>query len=187
VGRRDRSDEELLVASVRDARAYGEFYRRYEKPILSFMYRSTGRADLAADLAAETFARALESVESYDPERGPAGGWLFGIGRHVLARSLERAGVERRARERLGMSELLIEDATAERIERMAEGEEGARALELLADLPDEQGEAIRLRVLQEQEYADLSDELSVSEAVVRKRVSRGLAGLRRKLREDDA
>lgn len=185
--RRDRSDEQLLVAALHDARAFGELYRRYEKPILAYMYRSTGRAEVAADLAAETFARALESVESYDPDRGPAGGWIFGIGRHVLARSLERASVERRARERMGMAELVIEDATVERIERMAESEEGARALALLADLPDEQGEAIRLRVLEEQDYAELSDHLECSEAVVRKRVSRGLAGLRRKLGEEGA
>lgn len=85
------------------------------------------------------------------------------------------------------MAELVIEDATVERIERMAESEEGARALALLADLPDEQGEAIRLRVLEEQDYAELSDHLECSEAVVRKRVSRGLAGLRRKLGEEGA
>jgi DNA-directed RNA polymerase specialized sigma24 family protein len=37
-----------------------------------------GRPDLTFDIVAETFARALEHREAYDPERGAAVAWLFG-------------------------------------------------------------------------------------------------------------
>ena len=180
-----RSDDELLAATGRDARAFGEFYRRYETPILAYFRRATGRADLAADLTAETFARALESAAAFDPSRGVAGGWLYGIARHVLARSLERGRVEHDARERLDMPDLLIGDEITERIDAIADGEEGARALELLVRLPADQQEAIRLRVLDEGDYAELAERLECSEAVVRKRVSRGLSTIRRLLGED--
>ena len=57
---------------------------------LAFFYPATRLADIAADLTAETFAAALASARSFDPEQGNARGWLFGIARHQLADAWER-------------------------------------------------------------------------------------------------
>lgn len=46
------SDEELLVRGARDAEAFGVLYDRYEDPLLGFLRRASGSADLAADLTA---------------------------------------------------------------------------------------------------------------------------------------
>jgi RNA polymerase sigma factor (sigma-70 family) len=51
-----------------------------------------------------------------------------------------------------------------------------------LAGLPAEQREAVVRRVLAEQPYPVIAEDLRCSEQVVRKRVSRGLAALRREL-----
>jgi RNA polymerase sigma-70 factor (ECF subfamily) len=57
------TDEQALVVAARSsAEAFSAFYRHFERPILGFFMGATGRAELAADLAAETFARALESI-----------------------------------------------------------------------------------------------------------------------------
>ncbi len=39
----------------------------------------TGDPEVAADFCAETFAAALDGVRRFDPERGPAVAWLYGI------------------------------------------------------------------------------------------------------------
>ncbi|MDO9353344.1 MAG: sigma factor, partial [Solirubrobacteraceae bacterium] len=91
-----------------DAAAFGAFYRAHEDVVLGYFLRRTGQAELAADLAAETFAQALASRAGFDPQRGPARAWLFGIARHVLARSLERGRVEDETRRRLGMEPLVL-------------------------------------------------------------------------------
>ena len=52
-------------------------------------------------------------------------------------------------------------------------------ALELVAELPAEQRAAIAARVVDERAYGEIAQELRLSEQVVRKRVSRGLARLR--------
>ena len=52
----------------------------------------------------------------------------------------------------------------------------------LVADLPPEQREAVLARVVDERSYAAIATELRCSEALVRQRVSRGLAALRRRL-----
>ena len=99
--------------------------------------------------------------------------------RHLLARSRERGRVENRARARLGLPPLALDDELIARIEA-AGGEE--RALTLLARLPDDQRQALEARVLDERGYDEIAAELQCSETVIRKRVSRGLAALRTRL-----
>jgi RNA polymerase sigma-70 factor (ECF subfamily) len=141
---------------------------------------ATGRAELAADLAAETFARALESIARYDPQRGRADQWLFGIARNVLGSSYRAGRVDAAARVRLGLPPLVLDDHTAATIARLSGTQGGATAA--LAALPHEQRLAVEARVLNEREYADNAGEQECSEAVVRQRVSRGLRALRTRL-----
>ena len=171
------SDEELLVASVGDEEAFAAFYRRNARPLAGFFMRRTGDAELAADLTAETFAAALASRRRFDPAKGPAIGWLYGIARHTLVRTLERGRVEDRARRTLGMAPLALDDEAIELVVT-TDGD----VVQLLQRLPADQRAAIEARVLDEQEYEQIAAATQTSEAVIRKRVSRGLAGLRRKL-----
>ena len=81
-----------------------------------------------------------------------------------------------RARRKLALPRLEVDDDLVERIEAL--GPE-ARALELLERLPPDQADAVRARVLDQRSYKDIAASVRVSEAVVRKRVSRGLLTLR--------
>jgi RNA polymerase sigma factor (sigma-70 family) len=125
---------------------------------------ATGRAEIAADLTAETFARALESVAVYDPARGRADQWLFGIARNVLGESYRRGRVEAASRQRLGLPRLVLDDEAIETIARIGSGgrEDASVAL---AELPDEQRRAIEARVLQERDYAEIARELVPAQA----------------------
>ncbi len=176
-----RSDADLLWSTAADPEAFGAFYDRYEQPLLAFFVRATGRGELAVDLAAETFAAALESVASFSPSLGSAKGWLFGIARHHLADAWRHGAVEDRARRRLGMQPLTLDDEAFEAVEELA-GRAGPDALELLGELPPDQRDAIRGRVLGDRDYAELARELECSQSVLRQRVSRGLRTLRARM-----
>ena len=69
-GPRSRSDVELLGATPTDREAFAEFYRRHERAILGFFVHWCRSPELAADLTAETFAGAFESVSRYEAGRG---------------------------------------------------------------------------------------------------------------------
>lgn len=177
----DQHDEDELLATARSgAPGFAAFYRHFERPMLGFFMRATGQPDLAADLAAETFARALESIAAFDPARGRADQWLFGIARNVLAASYRRGRVEAAARARLGLPDLILDDHAAATIARLSTEQETASVA--LAGLPVAQQHAIEERVLRERDYAEIAGELRCSEALVRKRVSRGLRALRTRL-----
>ncbi|MDO9353797.1 MAG: RNA polymerase sigma factor [Solirubrobacteraceae bacterium] len=170
--RLEGADDAALLAA--GAEGYSVFYGRHAPVLLGWLRKRTGQAELAADVAAETFARALEGRASFDPARGDGRSWLFGIARNVLARSLHRGRVEEDARRRLGMEPLQLDDASLLAID---EGE--GPAIALLSSLPPEQVHAITGRVLEDQDYEDLAAGLACSESVIRKRVSRGLGAIR--------
>src|SRR4051812_48872256 len=66
----------------RDADAFAELIRRYERSLLSIAYAALGDSDRAGDVAQEAFVKAWEKLDTLqDPSRfGP---WLCGIARNL--------------------------------------------------------------------------------------------------------
>jgi RNA polymerase sigma-70 factor (ECF subfamily) len=176
---RSSSDDELLTAGGADG--FALFYRRHVDAILRYHARSTRNAEVAADLAAETFAAALEAKHRFKPGGAPAGAWLFGIAVKKLADYQRRGYAEDRARRRLGMERIEPTDADLRRIESLAGDVEITLLVE---DLPADQRHAVTARVVNERDYAEIAEELHISSAGVRQRVSRGLASLRGRVKE---
>lgn len=73
--------ETRLVEEARKGKqaAFGQLVRLYERRLLRVLMRFIRDLDLAEDLAQETFLRAYERLDQFDPSRrfGP---WLFRIG-----------------------------------------------------------------------------------------------------------
>ncbi len=175
-------EDDAILAGLDDAPdAFAVFYRRHVAALLGYFLRRTHDPELAADLCAETFAAALDGAHRFDPARGPAVAWLYGIARRLLAHAQRRGVVEDRARRRLGMAPLDLSDAALERVEALAGSEVALAALE---DLPEDQRAAVRARVVDERGYDEIALAAKTSESVIRKRVSRGLAGMRARIEE---
>lgn len=180
------TDAELLAATGSDPEAFGEFYDRYETAVVAYLVRRTGDVEVAIDLAGEAFATALQSASRYRP--GPkvdqsAAPWLFTIAQNKLTDARRRGQVESRARRRLGLREAIeYDDEALARIE--STGSQAGWVTELLERLPEDQRDAVRARILDERSYGEIAGELQTSELVVRKRVSRGLAALRKNLEQ---
>ena len=74
------SDARLVDETRRgDQAAFGQLVQRYERRLMRVVLRFISDLDLAEDLAQETFLRAYERLDQFDPSRrfGP---WLFRIG-----------------------------------------------------------------------------------------------------------
>jgi DNA-directed RNA polymerase specialized sigma24 family protein len=111
--RRQRSTKGL------DASAFVALYDDRAEAVLRFFARRTLDPEAAFDLTAETFAEGFASRAGFDPNRGEASAWLFGIAQHQLGSYLRRLTVESRARERLGIGEHRLSEGDYERIEAM--------------------------------------------------------------------
>jgi len=153
-------------------------YRRHHAVVLAFLARRVQQPELAADLLAETFASLLALVR--DPQRAvppiPVA-WLLVTARNLLIDSHRRGTVDDRARRRLAMQPLVLDDRDLERVAEISAETDLMR--ELALRLEPDQLQALRARVLDEREYAEIAAQLKCSESVVRKRVSRALGVLR--------
>jgi RNA polymerase sigma-70 factor, ECF subfamily len=167
------TDEALLLSG--DLEDFGRFYDRYVRSLLAFFQRRTRDPEVAADLTAETFAAAMIARGRYEARTATAAAWLFAIAQHKLADYRRRGAAEDRMRARLGMLPVPVGDEDAEMIRWLGEDV----AAQMVEDLPEAQRDAIREHVLEDREYAEIASSRQLSEATIRKRVSRGLKVLR--------
>ena len=165
-----------------DRAAFGEIYDRYLPLVLRWSLRETGNREVAADLAAETFAAALIASPRYRAAKGAVGTWLLGIARNKLRESRRHKRVEDSARRRVGLGRTELTDADLERIDELLSLDPGI--VELLEGLPPDLRDAVAQRVIEERSYEEIAERLSCSQSVVRQRVSRGLRTLRSQLEE---
>lgn len=174
------SDGELLRS--RAPEAFGRFYERHVPKVTAFVGRRFHEPELVFDLVAETFARALERRGQYDPARGCAVAWLFGIARNLTIDAARRNVVAADARVRLRMAPIALDDEQLQWVLHRSR-------LDLestLAALPAEQRDALVRRFLLDQSYPEMATELRCSEQVVRKRVSRARLTLKKALEESE-
>lgn len=75
-------DDAVLAASAGDPAAFEPLVARHSAALHGYLAR---RAPAAADdLLAEVWLRAFAGRAGFDPDRGTARAWLFGVARHVL-------------------------------------------------------------------------------------------------------
>jgi RNA polymerase sigma factor (sigma-70 family) len=174
-----RSDAELLRTSARDPEAFGVFYDRHAATLLAYFQRRTACPESAADLAAETFAAAFHARRDYRDTGTPAIAWVFGIARHLLIDSVRREHIEDRARRRLGLERVELDDEALRRIEELADlAPVRARLDAALTELTPDSAEAVRLRVDAELPYTEVARRLGCTEGAARVRVARALMKL---------
>ena len=107
-------DAALIGAGRADA--FAVVYDRHAAAIYNWARLRVG--EHAADLTAETFARAWLSRSSFrDGAEGSAFPWLLGIAQNLLRDSLRKQRIEDRARARLGLARELATDAGYELVE----------------------------------------------------------------------
>ena len=173
----------MLARSRSVPEAFAGFVEGVRPQMLRFFAKRIGNPQRAADLTAQTVAKAFERRADF---RGvtdeQAYGWIWGIARHELTHALrsevaEGTALLRFSRER---HETMQESELA-RIERDEEVREiRAALLAALIRLPRDQRDVVALHYLHELSYEEVALRLGVSNAVIRARASRALRALRR-------
>jgi len=105
--------------SLRGSGAAADFeriYRAQVDAVTAFFARRSADPQTVADLTADTFVQVIVSFGTFDPGKGSARAWVFGIARHVYAAHCEAYGRQQdrlqrlagRLQVRLGSCEYLI-------------------------------------------------------------------------------
>ncbi len=174
-----------LHESTDDPGSFEVVFDSQFNPLLSRLVRQVWDSEIAVDIAAETLAEAFIRRRRF---RGSTDrelvGWINGIASRKLALFYRKHQVEKRALARLGIdSPSLTEEEHQEVLRRIDAPAMREIVRDGLAALSEPQREALTLRVVDEMPYEELAGRLGISEEAARARVARGLARLRRQLR----
>ena|SRR5215212_4055375 len=117
---------------------FERLYREHAGPLLAFLTYRTGDSDLADDLLADTFERALRSRKRFNPSRASEKTWLYAIALNLLRDHGRRSSAGRRAAARTEGHTPVASEGGLEQVEqrdRVARAMDslGSRERELLA------------------------------------------------------
>jgi RNA polymerase sigma-70 factor (ECF subfamily) len=165
---------------VLDDERFSALYRDTAQDLVVFFARRTYDAEAAADLMAETFAKAYLGRRRFrGSTEEEARSWLFGIARRRFAMYVRRGKAERRALRRLGLERPQLVELDYTRIEELAGLDAMRETLaKHVSGLAPAQQVALELRVVRELPYPDVANRLGISEQAARARVSRALRAL---------
>jgi RNA polymerase sigma-70 factor (ECF subfamily) len=159
---------------------FEHMYRNNVDSVMSYFARRCAEPQTVADLTSETFVRAAGGFASFDPGRGSARGWIFGIAGHVFASHCEQTASGRDAVARLAGHRTLDIDEIEELTARIDAERYGRALLERCSRLPDVERSALELVDLTGLTPKEAARALGVSRVALRKRLSRARARLRK-------
>jgi RNA polymerase sigma-70 factor (ECF subfamily) len=169
------AEREMILAAQRDRAAFAPLYERYVDQIFAYAYSLTHNRELAEDVTAATFARAMEELPRFEWRGVPYSAWLYRVAANLVARDKRRPGwIELSPHLRDGDVESPEEVATRR------DRDEHIRAA--VAELPADQRQAVLLRFggdLRNREIAGIMDR---SEGAVKLLTFRAMTTLRKRL-----
>jgi RNA polymerase sigma-70 factor (ECF subfamily) len=177
------TDQELLrQLSKGKETAFTALYERYQGSLYRFALHMSGNTATAEEVTQEVFMLLIGNPKGYAADKGPIGGYLFGIARNLTRRVLQRSRLD-----------LPIEE------EWLDTGDAGLTSdLDVLSDLsnselleylrkavlalPEPYREVVALCDLEEMSYSDAAALLECSPGTVASRLHRARAMLKTKL-----
>jgi RNA polymerase sigma-70 factor, ECF subfamily len=181
---RAQRDETRLIRSAKrgDKRAVSELYRRHVDIIYRYTYARVRDPVVAEDLTAQVFLKALEGLPNYEPSGSPFLAWLYRI---AHARTVDHWRQQQRRRE----VELLdtLPDRGPRPEEIVMQRSDWDRAVEMLAQITDEQRDVLILRFIEEMSLAETAETLGKTVGAVKALQHRALASVSRLMGAQEA
>lgn len=164
-------------AKQNDKQAISELYRQHVDAIYRYIYYRVPDAAVAEDLTAEVFLRALEALPDFQVTGAPFESWLYRIAQTRTAKYWRR---QHRRQEVKLVSTLPAQDPSPE---DMINAEvDWQRAMDLLAQLTEDQQDVVMLRYFGEMSLSDVATTLGKTIGAVKSLQHRALASLARLL-----
>jgi RNA polymerase sigma-70 factor (ECF subfamily) len=163
--------------------AFESLYERYQGPIYRFVLHMSGNIAIAEEITQEVFMALIGSAKAYDPAKGTVAGYLFGIGRNLMRRSMQQTFHD------VPFVEESMEDDAAgitddiDLLEELSQTESLECLRKAVLALPEAYREVVVLCELEEMSYPEAAAVLKCSPGTIASRLHRAKAMLKTKLK----
>jgi RNA polymerase sigma-70 factor (ECF subfamily) len=182
-------DDKALVARALkgDESAFAELLERFRRPVFSLIYRMIGDREQAEDLAQEAFVKALNNLDSYNPNYRFSS-WLFKIANNHAIDHLRRARLPTVSihgsphavnTEREEETRIVLEAHDESPEQEIMALELGSEIEQAIARLRPEYRTAVILRHVESRAYEEIAEIMDVPIGTVKTFLHRARAELR--------
>ena len=151
----------IVKASTGDQKAFSQLLDHYWPEVYHFQLKRTRNENDAEDITIQTFARAFDKIDTYDPQYG-FNTWLITISKNLhvdLLRKRKRNVLEQRENNaNEAMKRVLDESPSAE--DQLIIEQNLKTLLENIRKLKTAYQQVIELRFFREMSYAEIAQEL---------------------------
>ena len=137
--------------------AFEKLFKRYERPLFSFLLRLTRNQENAEDIFQQTWMKAINGLSGYQ-ERGTFSGWLFGIAYHCFI-DLTRKESRSKVHEKISADSLdKMPDMNMNPEMKLLNEEKISWMEEAIQQLPDEQKQVVLMRITGELPFKEIAE-----------------------------
>jgi RNA polymerase sigma-70 factor, ECF subfamily len=177
------NDQEIRNAFQGDRNAFGAVVRSTSRLVYAFLYLETGDPHRSDDLVQETFLLAWRNrIQLSEPKNVRA--WLLQIARRAMLDDVKHESRKKRSGPMSDIPLTLLPGRMDEPGELVGREETRAIVINALRNLPEQYRLPLSLRYLAGCDYAQISDQLGLSNGSLHGLLHRGLGLLRETMRD---
>ncbi len=164
-----------------DHEAFEALVKRYQSPLLNFIYRFLGDRGAAEDLTQEVFFRVYQAAPRFEA-RAPVSSWIFKIAYNLSINEVKRRSRMASLTQRVASAEMGVVDQTS--AGSTVNYELKDEIMSALDRLPENQKAALLLRVNEGLNYREIAEIMQLSVQSVESLIFRARKHLKQTLRE---
>lgn len=172
----------LVEAAQKDPRQFGVLYEKYYRQIFLFVYKRAGEEELAGDITAQVFLKAMLNLPKYAYRGVPFSAWLYRIASNEVNQHFRSAKGDRTISMQKSHIDKVMgmvdEDRKSDLVDLYQEV-----MLETLQELEPGDVEIIELRFFEDRPFAEVGYILGITENNAKVRVYRIVERLRKRLK----
>lgn len=163
-------DHELIERAQTHPKHFAALYTKYVDKIFQFIYYRTGQnKQLAQDLTAETFTRALQALPRFQWQGYPYSTYLYTVARSVCVKQYK---------EKVTVDIDRIQIASNAHVSQ-SEGVDALLLWQHIATLPSKTQELLQLRFIEDLSFDDIAEVVGKSSGSIRTAISRALKSIK--------
>lgn len=159
-----------------ESEAFGILYDRYAQKIYRFVYYKIFNKEVTEDIVSDIFYKALERIDSFDPQKGLFSTWIYRIARNTV---IDRYRTKKQTVDIDNIFDLGVDERTEEKLDAEATLEKVSQYLETLTA---QQREIVTLRIWEEMSYKEIAEIVGGNEGSVKMAFSRTIRDVREKM-----
>jgi len=155
------------VAVDQDRAAFQALFRHFAPRLKGFVMRQGTAPQLAEDVIQETMVRVWRKARQFDPAKASASTWIFTIARNIRIDLIRKAN-----RPEPDMNDpAFVPDPEPHPQDILSREQDANRLREIVAALPAEQQDVLRLAFFEEKPHPDVAAELGIPLGTVKSRI----------------